>query len=388
MSGNRLRHSKDKRTNLELSVSELNQVLKSLNQCRNIAAYRVSWTDLSDVLEDMLASLATSCRELSFVHTKLSPAQLYALLTAAQTSSTLTELELREENLSAVPPQVMTGCISRLRSAVLVSESEYDRQATAIVDEYTRDYGDKYIRPCPPLPTDSLGAILIKGIQSNTTERMILGKIHLQTLSTGKNLTCSTLDEEELKQVFTVLLTQTCLRGLTIKSFDLSFLDEETLSQGFARIRCLDLSNTSLTPTQLTTLFNLLKDSEELEELVLRGSLLSHVPADDLARTLSRLRKVRLEYSYLTTEQCMQLLTAALDETNNNLELLKFGAFSFSWRDGQVLSSTLPTQLAEIVGKAKMNRKFEFEFQDFSESEQELDWFDFMVMAEPRGLFI
>ena len=74
-------------------------------------------------------------------------------------------------------------------------------------------------------------------------------------------------------------------------------------------MRFVELSSTNLTSRQLSALFHLLKDSTKLEEIILTRNILSHVPAQDLARSLSNLKKVKLEYSYLNTEQCRQILS-------------------------------------------------------------------------------
>ena len=126
----------------------------------------------------------------------------------------------------------------------------------------------------------------------------------MQSWSTGKYLTCSKLTRSELEQLFSTLVAQNSITDITIESSDLSFLSEDILVKSFSRLRYLELSSTNLTTPQLSALFSMLKDSTELEELVLVRSILSNVPAQDLATTLTRLRKAKLEYSYLTTKQC------------------------------------------------------------------------------------
>ena len=59
-------------------------------------------------------------------------------------------------------------------------------------------------------------------------------------------------------------------------------------------------------------------------------------------------------------------MISALDENNNSLELLRFGTFGYGWMDGRVMSYSLPPELAELVRKAKVSGKFEFEFLEFS----------------------
>ena len=140
-------------------------------------------------------------------------------------------------------------------------------------------------------------------------ELLNLGKVMLENMSPGKYLTCTNLTRVELEQLFTTLMAQNHLTDITIESSDLSGVSEDFLAEALSRMRFLELSGTNLTPCQLNALFNLLKDSTELEEIVVSRNILSQVPANHLAMSLSRLRKVKLEYSYLTNEQCCQILT-------------------------------------------------------------------------------
>ena len=61
--------------------------------------------------------------------------------------------------------------------------------------------------------------------------------------------------------------------------------------------------------TQLTALFRALKCSKVLEELVVSKAELASVHPMDLALALTKVEHVTLEYSKLTTEQCLQILT-------------------------------------------------------------------------------
>ena len=58
-------------------------------------------------------------------------------------------------------------------------------------------------------------------------------------------------------------------------------------------------------------------------------------------------------------------IISALDEKNTRLELLKLGAFGYSWMEGTEMRYTLLPELAELVRRAKVSGKFAFEFQHF-----------------------
>ena len=60
----------------------------------------------------------------------------------------------------------------------------------------------------------------------------------------------------------------------------------------------------------------------------------------------------------------------ALDPQHDSLELLRFGTFGYGWMDGRVMSYNLPTDLAELVRKARESDKFKLEFLEFLETRQ------------------
>ena len=100
--------------NSDLSGDQIIQILEALSMSGNIVAYSLSGVDLSRVPEDLLASLAISCRELSIANTKLSTGQLSAILHTVQShyQNTLEELDIREKNLKYVQTKQKTGCIA------------------------------------------------------------------------------------------------------------------------------------------------------------------------------------------------------------------------------------------------------------------------------------
>jgi len=296
--------------------------------------------------------MVTASRELNISGTKLSNCQLSAIFQAIQRADVLEELEIKEENLKYVPTQRITPCIAALKRV--------------IIDDCSTNNEPVEETKVSKHSEDSLCEILLKGIHSNHMEFLNLGKIQLHCLSTGQYLTCSRLKKVELEQVFSTLMTQKRVRDVTIETSDLAVLSDDILAQSLAKMRFLELSSTNLTSRQLTALFHLLKDSTEMEEIVLTRNILSHVPAEDLARSLSRLKKVKLEYSYLTSEQCIQIFKMALDERNQSLEHLKFGTFGYGWMDGRVMSYSLPLELEDLIRKAKTAGIFELEFQEFS----------------------
>ena len=110
----RYQFSNPRYENSKLSGDQIIKILEALSMSGNIVAYSLSGVDLSRVPEDLLASLAISCRELSIANTKLSTGQLSAILHTVQShyQNTLEELDIREKNLKYVQTKQKTGCIA------------------------------------------------------------------------------------------------------------------------------------------------------------------------------------------------------------------------------------------------------------------------------------
>eukprot|EP00092_Neocalanus_flemingeri_P020551 GFUD01022264.1.p1 GENE.GFUD01022264.1~~GFUD01022264.1.p1 ORF type:complete len:843 (-),score=156.45 GFUD01022264.1:136-2664(-) len=332
-----------------LSANQINDIIGTMCQSGQIVEFRLCRIDLKEVPEDLLAAMVSTAKVLNISYTKLSTSQLSAIFKATQVADGLEELELKEENLKYVPTYQITASIPSLKK-VSLDDCSNNNEETAH----------------PKGAQDSLSDILLEGLSSNKMEYMNLGKVQLHTLTTGRYLTGSRLKKLELEQLFSTLMAQDSIKDISIETSDLSTISEDILAKSLAKMRCVDLSSTNLTSRQLSALFKLLKDSTELEELTLARNIMSHVPAEDLAKSLSRLKKVKLEYSYLHKGQCMQILNMAMDPLNDSLELLRFGTFGYGWMDGRVMSYNLPTELAELVGKAREAGKFKLEFLEFS----------------------
>ena len=86
----------------------------------------------------------------------------------------------------------------------------------------------------------------------------------------------------------------------------------------------------------------------------------SSVPADELAKSLVKLRSIEMEYSYLTIEQVTQLLRAALEESSC-LENVKFGTFGCSWSDVHDENYSLPASVEQLVFHLKEIKKMNIE---------------------------
>ena len=275
-----------------LSANEITDILGKMCQSGKIVEYRLCRIDLSEVPEEVLASVLLTSRVVNISYSKLTKGQLSAIFKAVQESGVIEELDLKEENLKLIPTYQMTASVTALKRVSFDDCSNNNEENSS-----------------PKPHQECLSEILLEGLNSKSLEFMNLGKVQLHSLSTGQYLTCSRLTRVELEQLFQTLMAQDSIKDITIESSDLSIISDDILANSLAKMRFIELNSTNLTSRQLSALFLLLKDSTRLEEITLTRNIMSHVPAEDLAKSLSRLKKVKLEYSYLTSDQCRQILT-------------------------------------------------------------------------------
>ena len=164
----------------------------------------------------------------------------------------------------------------------------------------------------------------------------------------------------ELEEVFKALMYPNRVTEISINSSDLSVISENVLATALSRIKSVKLYSTSLTCRQLTDLFSQIRKFSLMKDLVLSRHTVSSVPADELAKSLVKLRSIEMEYSYLTIEQVTQLLRAALEESSC-LENVKFGTFGCSWSDVHDENYSLPASVEQLVFHLKEIKKMNIE---------------------------
>ena len=95
--------------------------------------------------------------------------------------------------------------------------------------------------------------------------------------------------EDQLVKVSNLQLTK-----LSVKNMDLSAVPVQTLAKVAARAHTLDVSNTSLTPTQANAIFTALVNNCDAKEIDFCDNSLSLVPPENIAMAVAKSRTVLL----------------------------------------------------------------------------------------------
>ena len=117
------------------------------------------------------------------------------------------------------------------------------------------------------------------------------------------------------KQLFAVLysltLDSSTLELLDLSAQDLSSLPANLLFQSLGNLKTLNLNYTKTSTEQLTAILRSIVRSKSVTTLELVRLELTDVPVVDLIRPISQLKIMNLNYSKLTSEQTISLLTSA-----------------------------------------------------------------------------
>ena len=144
------------------------------------------------------------------------------------------------------------------------------------------------------------------------------------------NLTLTELTARQVNDIFLGLQTNTRMKSLNLTQNDLSTVDPNILGDTVSRISKVDLGQTRLTTQQATSVCSAQKENTALTSLNLRFNNLSSVNPTILSEAVSTLSKVDLSFCQLNTHQVLSLCAVLkseteltrLDLTGNNLVLV------------------------------------------------------------------
>ena len=102
------------------------------------------------------------------------------------------------------------------------------------------------------------------------------------------------------------------LVDVNLDGVNLSEVPADLLARAVSRLQTVNLCRTNLTTEQWSQVLEASLSSRSLVDVKLYDVNFSEVPADLLARAVSRLKIVNLYKTKLTTEQCIQVVEASI----------------------------------------------------------------------------
>lgn len=295
-----------------LSSSLSSSTLEDLNLAQN---------DLSKVLPELVAQAATRLKKINLGETWLTTEHCVFLLTQTISSANLTDLRLSRVDLAEVPASLLGEAVQRLEKV--------DLEATNLVTSELLLAVLRSVNASTTLRCLSL-FIHCKVQQSRLVYQDVPPEVLAQAVSRlhKANLAFNKLSNDQCKAILTQSLKTLTLTNINLQDINLSKISPDLLAPAIARLRKVDLSSTKLTKEQCKALLNKCATSTTLKNMRLgMNNNISVVDPDTLARAVCRLDNVDICNNSLTTDQCTALLqqmvtSPTLQVVNLKLNLL------------------------------------------------------------------
>jgi len=177
-----------------------------------------------------------------------------------------------------------------------------------------------------------LDSITLANIHQDLVKKALVGRT-----TVGLNNTCLTYD-----QLVTLLMNipTSKVENLTLSGLNMSDLSEQQVGSILSKVKTLDLSNSRLTPDQLSAILCECIWSYSIEELNLTGANFDGVSSQLLMDAVACLTKINLSSSVLTRKQLFALLYS-LNLDFSTLETLDLSAQDLSSLPANLLAKSL-----------------------------------------------
>ena len=255
----------------------------------------LSRINLSEVAADKLAK-AVSHVYSADVSTHLSTDQCAQILDTSLSSTTLANLDLSYVDLSGVPADLLGTAVSRLKTVRLNQSSLTTNQCVSVLKT--------------SLSSTTLAHLDLSGndLSGVPSDLFAMAVSRLKTV----DLVTTEMTTNQCVNVLKISLSSTTLAHLDLWNNDLSGVPADLLAMAVSRLKTVDLGYTKLMTNQCVQLLNSSLTSATLVDVDLGWNNFRGVPAELLATAVGRLKTVKLSYTQLTTNQCVQLLNTSL----------------------------------------------------------------------------
>ena len=306
----RLRNIGSVRT--DLSEVQIRKLFLSLSDWR-LSSLAVSYINLSSVPAELLSSAIVCLQQVELCLCRLSPEQVRAVFSkvAERDDLPLRSLSINFTDLTSVPGPVLARALVRLTSVNLwlcrLSSAQVSALFTAIQQSSSSELALTRLTLNP------------SGLSSLPPSLFSAAVLRLQEVNFSYSDLSSQQLSQLFSEVLAA--KQLGLRALQLNSTNLSSLPASLLAGAAVRLERLDLYNSCLTGQQVEAVLQSVlaqPSSLPLTNINMGGNELSAVPAELLAMASLRLGELRLADSQLTGEQVSAVFRAFLASGQEN----------------------------------------------------------------------
>jgi len=289
---------------VNVSPGDLCSVMRTSSYMNSVASWPNLWAgmnfNMEKVREKGLAELYSidrfkKVRKLNFRGEHFNFEQLQRVLHDIPASH-FEDVNLEYVNFGQIPAELLANAVSHLKTVNLLHSLLTNEQCIQLLEVSLSSRN---------LVDVSLANVNLSGVPADLLARAVS---RLQAV----NLCSTRLTTEQCVQVLEVSLSSRSLVDVNLANVNLSGVPSDLLSGAVSRLQIVNLCYTHCTTEQCIQVLEASLSSRSLVDVNLANVNLSGVPADLLARAVSRLKTVNLYFTHLTIKQCIQVLEVSL----------------------------------------------------------------------------
>ena len=289
----------------ELTKQQMEEILTAISTGQSQLQYLdISQNNLSSVEPNILAKAMSSLKEANIRHTQLTNHQTNAVFIALSAAhSQLKNLNVECNNLSLVEPAILARAVTGLENVNMSETQLTDQQMKAICIKMDDNHSH-------------LTNLDIQNNDLSLVEPNIFAKA-VNNLQEVK-IPFPYLTNQQIKAILTVISAgHSQLKNLDMNFASLSLVEPSLLAGAVTSLEDVEMGGTELTDQQLEAiLITICGGASRLKTLNLGSIPLSRVEAGLLARAASCLEEVYLMYTELSQLQAEAILAESLIKTS------------------------------------------------------------------------
>ena len=310
----------------------------------------MSENDMFDIDPELLAKVVTKLQKLEINCTELTLQQAAAIFTAVSEESTMIELDISDNDLSGVDPELLAKAVNNLTTLYIENTNLTLQQTEAILTAVSE--GSKMIK-----------LNIVENNMSGVDPGLLAKAVaNLETLDIGR----TELTQQQATAILSGISKGTKLTKLNISLNNLSGVDSELLAKAVANLETLDIGSTERTECKATTILSGVSKGSEVTKLNMSWNNLYEGDRGLLVKALNNLESLDVIVTELITQQAAAILYSVSDGSKltklnitGNLTLQQAVALSTAisvgcklcrlFIGGNNLSAVAPGLLAKVV---------------------------------------
>ena len=257
----------------------------------------MSENDMFDIDPELLAKVVTKLQKLEINCTELTLQQAAAIFTAVSEESTMIELDISDNDLSGVDPELLAKAVNNLTTLYIENTNLTLQQTEAILTAVSE--GSKMIK-----------LNIVENNMSGVDPGLLAKAVaNLETLDIGS----TELTQQQATAILSGVSKGTKLTKLNISWNNLSGVDSELLAKAVANLETLDIGSTERTECKATKILSGVSKGSEVTQLNMSWNNLYEGDRGLLVKALNNLESLDVIVTELITQQAAAILYSVSD---------------------------------------------------------------------------